>query len=82
MPHRATKSSWAAPARSHVSERPSYGYRFVTAILNTDVAARQRVNHKRIYRLMREHGLLLARRIDRPTLRHDGKVRTLGSSEQ
>ena len=29
--------------RSHVSERPSYGYRFVTAMLNTDVAAGQRV---------------------------------------
>ncbi len=29
--------------RSQVSERPSYGYRFVTAMLNTDVAAGQRV---------------------------------------
>ena len=65
--------------RSHVSERPSYGYRFVTAMLNTDVAAGQRVNHKRTYRLMREHGLLLARHTGRPTLRHDGKVTTLKS---
>lgn len=38
--------------RSQVSERPSYGYRFVTAMLNTDVAAGQRVNHKRTYRLI------------------------------
>ena len=65
--------------RQVVAERPSYGYRFVTAMLNGTVGA-ARVNHKRVYRVMREHGLLLARHTGRPTLRHDGKVMTLKSN--
>jgi putative transposase len=48
--------------RQVVAERPSYGYRFVTAMLNGTVGA-VRVNHKRVYRVMREHGLLLASRL-------------------
>jgi transposase InsO family protein len=48
-------------------------------MLNGTVGA-VRVNHKRVYRVMREHGLLLARHTGRPTLRHDGKVMTLKSN--
>jgi putative transposase len=62
-----------------VDERPSFGYRFVTAMLNNNVAPADRVNHKRVYRVMRQQGLLLARHTGRPALRHDGKVRTLKS---
>lgn len=67
--------------RAIVKERPSYGYRFVTAMLNPEgTKSEDRVNHKRTYRVMREHGLLLARHTGRPTLRHDGKVTTLKSN--
>jgi transposase InsO family protein len=69
--------------RAIVDERPTYGYRRVGALLN-----RQRrtqglplLNHKKVYRLMSQNGLLLARqpqkRSDRP---HNGKVITLRSN--
>jgi hypothetical protein len=48
-------------------ENPAYGYRFVTAVLNDGVGAAERVNHKRVYRVMRDHHLLLARHTGRPT---------------
>jgi hypothetical protein len=60
-------------------ENPAYGYRFVTAVLNDGVGAAERVNHKRVYRVMRDHHLLLARHTGRPTRSHDGVVRTLKS---
>lgn len=63
-----------------VSKRPSYGYRFVTALLNAGLEKGHGVNHKRVYRVMKEHKLLLARHTGRPTLRHDGKVMTLKSN--
>ena len=47
-------------------------------MLNEDKSI-DRVNHKRVYRVMRQHGLLLALHTGRPTLRHDGKVQTLKS---
>ena len=52
----------AAEIRRLVDERPTYGYRRITTLLRRE---RSRdgviVNHKRIYRLMKKHGLLLAR---------------------
>lgn len=65
-----------------VSERPSYGYRRVTALLcrqlrNDGYAA---VNHKRVYRIMRINSLLLANHGKRPTKTHDGKIITLKSN--
>lgn len=68
--------------RCILKERPTYGYRRVTALLNS---ARQtlglaRVNHKRIYRLMKQHDLLLAKYAPRPTRVHDGKIITLHSN--
>jgi len=59
--------------------RPTYGYRRVTARLN----ARRRqdnlplINHKRIYRLMKNHNLLLSRYSTKPIRVHDGNVITL-----
>ena len=49
--------------RRLVDERPTYGYRRITALLNRELAREgwPRVNHKRVYRLMQVHGLLLAR---------------------
>lgn len=62
-----------------VERRPSYGYRRVTAALNRELG-HPRVNHKRVYRVMRREGLLLRRYGPRPERPHDGKVVTLASN--
>ena len=63
------------------SERPANGYRRITAHLNRELAPDGgRLNPKRIYRIMKQDGLLLARYSGRPPGRaHDGKVITLKS---
>ena len=48
-----------ARIREPVGERPSYGYRRVTALLNREQT--ERANPKRIYRIMRRNKLLLER---------------------
>lgn len=66
--------------REIVDNRLTYGYRRVCAVLNRRLAAMGRagVNHKRVYRIMRLHGLLLERHTGhRPSRAHDGKVITL-----
>ena len=69
--------------RAIVDERPTYGYRRVGALLNRERRSQglPALNHKRLYRLMSQNGLLQARqpqkRSDRP---HDGKVITLKSN--
>lgn len=64
--------------RAVVKARPSYGYRRVTAILNRE-APDHRVNHKRVYRLMKRSSLLLPKYGTKPERPHDGKVITLAS---
>lgn len=61
-----------------VQQRASYGYRRVTARLNTQPDA-PRVNHKRVYRVMKQAGLLLPKYTGRPERPHNGKVITLQS---
>jgi putative transposase len=68
--------------RDIVDERTTYGYRRITVLLN-----RKRlnlgfscVNHKRVYRIMKLHGLLLQRHTGRPNQTHVGKVITLKSN--
>lgn len=56
----------------------TYGYRRITALLQRDTDA-PRVNHKRVYRVMKENGLLHRKHPRRPTETHDGKVATLKS---
>ena len=66
-----------------VSARPTYGYRRITAILNRQlrVDGAAPVNHKRVYRIMRAHALLLARKYEiRPDYGHEGKVVTMRSN--
>ncbi len=69
--------------REIVDERPTYGYRRVTAMLNRRLrkAGQGSVNHKRIYRIMKLQGILLQRftghHIERA---HDGVVQTLNSN--
>lgn len=64
--------------RTITDERPTYGYRRVTALLNRDLMAtgQPRVNHKRTYRIMKIHGLLLRRYTGRTARAHDGVVMT------
>ena len=69
--------------RDIVDHRLTYGYRRVCALLNRQLRqdGRPGVNHKRVYRIMRLHGLLLARHKGyRPERSHDGKVVTLKSN--
>jgi putative transposase len=66
-----------------VSARPTYGYRRITAILNRQLRSEglAPVNHKRVYRIMQVHNLLLARKYtERPEHVHDGKVIVMRSN--
>jgi len=66
--------------RALVDERPTYGYRRITALVNRArrKAGLASVNHKRFYRLISRHGLLLQRYTGRPSDRaHDGIIRTI-----
>ena len=68
------------PLRRLVDERPTYGYRRIGALLNKErlQTALPRLNHKRIYRLMAQNGLLLQRYTGKPPGRaHEGKIITL-----
>ncbi|RYF00516.1 MAG: hypothetical protein EOO77_33920 [Oxalobacteraceae bacterium] len=61
--------------RSLVDRRPTYGYRRITALLRRQMG--HRINHKRVYRIMKRAGLLLQRHTGRPARVHTGKVVTL-----
>src|SRR4029453_2651154 len=51
-----------------IAALPSYGYRRARTMVNRrrDGEGRRRVNHKRVYRVMREYRLLLQRHTGRP----------------
>lgn len=68
--------------RQIADQRGSYGYRRVTTLLNTSLKSvgKGRVNHKRVYRIMKKHGLLLPAYGKKPTRVHDGKIITLRSN--
>lgn len=65
-----------------VKAKPTYGYRRVTAMLSTQLMAegKNKVNHKRVYRIMKANDLLLARYDKKKTDTHDGKIITLKSN--
>lgn len=72
--------SWLLPLiKEIISKKPTYGYRRVTTILSRQLRNEgfSPVNHKRIYRIMRKHGMLLAAHGKRPNKTHDGKIITL-----
>ena len=69
--------------RRLVDERPTYGYRRITALANRERAraGEPAVNHKRVFRIMRQNSMLLARHTGRRTGRvHDGKVIVMRSN--
>ena len=70
-----------APLRSVWSTNAStYGYRRIAALLNRErlKTGLSRLNHKRVYRLMLQNGLLLQRYTGKPPGRaHEGKIITI-----
>jgi len=68
------------PLRRLVDARPTYGYRRIGALLNRErqQAGLPRLNHKRIYRVMAQNGLLLQRYTGAlPGRVHDGQIITI-----
>jgi transposase InsO family protein len=73
----------AGDIRRFVDERPTYGYRRIAALLKRERRSDglAPVNAKRVYRLMKKHGLLLERHTGRrPPRQHDGQVATIRSN--
>ena len=69
--------------RQLVDERPSYGYRRITALLNRRLQGQDlpKVNAKRVLRILQKHGLTLQRHTGRQLGRtHDGVVVALTSN--
>jgi putative transposase len=69
--------------RAVIAIRPTYGYRRVHAILNDQrvQGGLPAVNHKRIYRVMKQNNLLLQRFTGRPhNHAHKGKIITIRSN--
>ncbi|MHC8338979.1 IS3 family transposase [Pseudomonas sp. HLT2-19-2] len=64
--------------QQQVSELPSYGYRRVWGLLrrSRETQSLPAINVKRVYRVMRDHNLLLERRIKQPGVprRHEGRI--------
>jgi len=82
---RAGDAELTSDIRRLVDSRPSYGYRRIAALLKRErrSAGHDPVNAKRIYRLMKKSGLLLARHTGRRIPRaHDGTIMTSRSNER
>ena len=76
---RAGDAQLTSDIRRLVDRRPTYGYRRIAALLKRErrAAGLDSVNAKRVYRLMKKHGLLLARHTGRGAPRiHDGTIIT------
>ena len=81
--YRKEDDLWLLPMIKKITtDRPTYGYRRVTALLNLDLknAKKLCVNHKRVYRIMRQNSLLLRWYTRKPSRTHDGQVITLRSN--
>lgn len=65
-----------------IGERESYGYRRVTPLLNHKLLSKgkDKANHKRVYRIMKQENLLLKPHGRKPTRNHHGKVMTIKSN--
>ena len=67
---------FVAQIKGVIAELPTYGYRRVHAILKRQALAAglKPPNHKRVYRVMKAHGLLLDRHAGGVERRHDGRI--------
>ena len=76
--------AWLLPLiRELVDDRMTYEYRRICALLNRKLneMGKSSINHKRVYRIMRQNGLLLTRHTGKQRmLPHEGKVITLRSN--
>jgi transposase InsO family protein len=65
-----------AEIKTVIAELPTYGYRRVHAILKRQALAAGLTppNHKRVYRVMKVHGVLLDRHAGGVERRHDGRI--------
>jgi len=67
-----------AEIREHLGDLPTYGYRRMWGLLcrSREQLALPAINVKRVYRVMRDHHLLLARRVKQPGVarKHEGRV--------
>jgi putative transposase len=66
-----------AEIKAVIGDMPTYGYRRVWAVLRraAEAQSRQAPNHKRIYRVMKAHGLLLQRHAGgAEERRHEGRI--------
>lgn len=74
-----------AEIKVEIAALPSYGYRRAWTMVNRrrDHERRRRVNHKRVYRVMRDYHLLLRRHTGRPndTRSHEGRI-AVGKSDR
>jgi transposase InsO family protein len=82
--HRTDDGEFLCGIRKIIDQRPTYGYRRVTALLNRclETEGRPRVNHKRVYRIMKRNGLLLQRYTGRTVRSHDGTIMTQRSNNR
>ena len=82
--YRMADDRWLVPMiRELVDQRPTYGYRRIQVLLNRQLKAlgKAGVNHKRVYRIMKQNNMLLSRYIgNRPMRAHNGMVITLRSN--
>ena len=72
-----------AELRPIIDQRPTYGYRRVTALLNRQrrKEGKPTLNTKRVLRVMQQHGITLQKHTAlRPTRTHDGVVVALRSN--
>jgi len=79
---KAEDERYLALIRKICDKKPTYGYRRVHAVLNRALrgSGEPGVNHKRVYRIMKIHNLLLQRYTGRPNRLHEGTVITLKSN--
>ena len=82
--YRMADDRWLVPMiRELVDQRPTYGYRRIQVLLNRKLRAvgKASVNHKRVYRIMKQNHMLLSRYTGkRPMRAHNGMVITLRSN--
>lgn len=75
---RATDNTYLFYIKEIAAQRPAYGYRRITTLLNRRLRDEglSTVNVKRIYRIMRVNALLLPKHTGKPRQPHTGIIRT------